>query len=255
MEKKRCTAVILAAGSGSRMKSTTAKQFLPLNGKPLIWYSLHAVEQSSVIDDCILVASDVEYIRTEIVEKYQFQKVSAIVPGGGERWESVANAMKFLETEEKEINSPHGYVFIHDGARPFLTENILQNTLNAVQKYHACVAAVPSKDTIKLSDENGFVKSTPDRRTVWNIQTPQVFDRNLIVSAYHDLTVEAEKVGKENIKVTDDASVVELYSDCHVKLAEGSYTNIKVTTPEDLNIAKIFIENFFDKNYKKGVDI
>ena len=105
MEKKRCTAVILAAGSGSRMKSTTAKQFLPLNGKPLIWYSLHAVEQSSVIDDCILVASDVEYIRTEIVEKYQFQKVSAIVPGGGERWESVANAMKFLETEEKEINN------------------------------------------------------------------------------------------------------------------------------------------------------
>lgn len=248
MEKKRCTAVILAAGSGSRMKSATAKQFLPLGGKPLIWYSLQAVEKSSVIDDCILVAAaaDIEYIRSAVIEKYGFHKVRSIVAGGGERWESVANAMAVIAQTGDETAKRDGYVFIHDGARPFLTENILQSTLDAVQKYHACVAAVPSKDTVKLSDENGFAKCTPDRRTVWAVQTPQVFDRELIVKAYEKLRIQAATIGKEKITVTDDASVVELFSDCPVKLAEGSYTNIKITTPEDLKTAEIFLNDFFE---------
>ncbi len=241
--KKRCTAIILAAGSGSRMKSTTAKQFMLLGGKPLLWYSLQAVEQSEIIDDCILVTgeSDIPYVQREIIEKYGFRKVESVVAGGSERWESVGKGLAALQDKAREFPNRNGYVFIHDGARPFLTEEIIRSTFDTVQKYHACVAAVPSKDTIKLADENEFAISTPDRRRVWVVQTPQVFDTELIVKAYTSLWEKAEAVGKENIAVTDDAGVVELFTDCSVKMAESSYRNIKITTPEDLKIAETFL--------------
>ncbi len=241
--KKRCTAIILAAGSGSRMKSTTAKQFMLLGGKPLLWYSLQAVEQSEIIDDCILVTgeSDIPYVQREIIEKYGFRKVESVVAGGSERWESVGKGLAALQDKAREFPNRDGYIFIHDGARPFLTEEIIRSTFDTVQKYHACVAAVPSKDTIKLADENEFAISTPDRRRVWVVQTPQVFDTELIVKAYTSLWEKAEAVGKENIAVTDDAGVVELFTDCSVKMAESSYRNIKITTPEDLKIAETFL--------------
>lgn len=241
--KKRCTAIILAAGSGSRMKSTTAKQFMLLGGKPLLWYSLQAVEQSEIIDDCILVTgeSDIPYVQREIIEKYDFRKVESVVAGGSERWESVGKGLAALQDKAREFPNRDGYVFIHDGARPFLTEEIIRSTFDTVQKYHACVAAVPSKDTIKLADDNEFAISTPDRRRVWVVQTPQVFDTELIVKAYTSLWEKAEAVGKENIAVTDDAGVVELFTDCSVKMAESSYRNIKITTPEDLKIAETFL--------------
>lgn len=239
--KKRCTAIVLAAGSGSRMKSATAKQFMLLNGKPLLWYSLHAVEESEIIDDCILVTGeeDIPYVQREIVGKYGFRKVSAVAAGGSERWESVGRGLEVL------IRMPEnakGYVFIHDGARPFLTEEIIRSTYEAVQRYHACAAAVPSKDTVKLADEEGFAQSTPDRKNVWVVQTPQVFDAGVIIRAYEKLKKMAETQGRESIGVTDDASVVELfYKSCPVKMAEGSYRNIKITTPEDLKIAETFL--------------
>ena len=241
--KKRCTAIILAAGSGSRMKSTTAKQFMLLGGKPLLWYSLQAVEQSEIIDDCILVTgeSDIPYVQREIIEKYGFRKVESVVAGGSERWESVGKGLAALQDKAREFPNRDGYIFIHDGARPFLTEEIIRSTFDTVQKYHACVAAVPSKDTIKLADENEFAISTPDRRRVWVVQTPQVFDTELILKAYTSLWEKAEAVGKENIAVTDDAGVVELFTDCSVKMAESSYRNIKITTPEDLKIAETFL--------------
>ena len=241
--KKRCTAIILAAGSGSRMKSTTAKQFMLLGGKPLLWYSLQAVEQSEIIDDCILVTgeSDIPYVQREIIEKYGFRKVESVVAGGSERWESVGKGLAALQDKAREFPNRDGYVFIHEGARPFLTEEIIRSTFDTVQKYHACVAAVPSKDTIKLADDNEFAISTPDRRRVWVVQTPQVFDTELIVKAYTSLWEKAEAVGKENIAVTDDAGVVELFTDCSVKMAESSYRNIKITTPEDLKIAETFL--------------
>ena len=241
--KKRCTAIILAAGSGSRMKSTTAKQFMLLGGKPLLWYSLQAVEQSEIIDDCILVTgeSDIPYVQREIIEKYDFRKVESVVAGGSERWESVGKGLAALQDKAREFPNRDGYIFIHDGARPFLTEEIIRSTFDTVQKYHACVAAVPSKDTIKLADENEFAISTPDRRRVWVVQTPQVFDTELIVKAYTSLWEKAEAVGKENIAVTDDAGVVELFTDCSVKMAESSYRNIKITPPEDLKIAETFL--------------
>lgn len=247
--KKRCTAIVLAAGGGKRMNSTIAKQFMPLEGKPLLWYSLQAVEQSEIIDDCILVTGKeaISYVKKEIVEKYGFFKVDTIVPGGGERWESVANAVAALGSSDRAVPNRDGYVFIHDGARPFLTEEILGRTYEAVQEYHACVAAVLSKDTIKLADEEGIAVSTPDRRYLWSVQTPQVFDTELIVKAYGMLQEKAEREGFGAVAVTDDASVVELFTDCPVKLTEGSYENIKITTPEDMKIAEAFFKKSVDR--------
>ena len=235
-DKKKCTAVILAAGSGSRMKSNVAKQFMLLDGKPLIWYALDTVEKSRIIDDCILVTgeADLAYMQKEIVEKYHFSKVNTIVAGGAERYLSVGNA---LQT----ITDLTGYVFIHDGARPFLTEQILENAYEAVEKYHACVVAVPSKDTIKIADENGSVADTPSRNLVWSIQTPQVFEAGLIVEAYAALREHLPELQKKGIAVTDDAGVVELFTDVKVKLVQGSYTNIKITTPEDMKTAEAFL--------------
>lgn len=207
----------------------------------MVWYSLRAVEQSEIIDECILVAAEdeISYVRSEIVEKYGFHKVKTILAGGCERWESVGNAVAALgEESEKE-----GYVFIHDGARPFLSEEILSRTYEAVRKYGACVAAVPSKDTVKLADEAGFAASTPDRSRVWIVQTPQVFETGLIVGAYRELQKRALEIGRENIEVTDDASVIESFTDRRVRLTEGSYRNIKVTTPEDMKIAEAFLNS------------
>ena len=227
--KERCTAIILAAGSGKRMQSGIPKQFMPLAGRPLIYYALRAAESSRVIDDCILVtgAADIPYVQTGIVEKYGFSKVKKLVAGGGERYESVANALRLLT---KEATQPEGYVFIHDGARPFLTEEILENTFQAARRYRACVAAVPSKDTVKLADDEGFAASTP-----------QVFETALVAGAYERLMRELPQLTERGITVTDDAMVVELFSDVKVRLAEGSYRNMKVTTPEDICIAEALL--------------
>lgn len=254
IEKKRCTAVVLAAGSGRRMHAATAKQFMELAGKPLIWYSLQAVEQSEIIDDCILVTgeADIPYVRQEIVGKYGFGKVTDVIAGGDERYASVCNAMRYIAEGRQPKPNVDGYVFIHDGARPFLTEEILRNTYEAVQQYGACVAAVPSKDTIKIADEQGFAVSTPDRRLVWNIQTPQVFETKLITAAYGELERELLRLNGQDsseqgqhrqcITVTDDASVVELFTDHKVKLTMGAYENIKITTPEDISTAEGFLD-------------
>lgn len=240
---KRCTAIVLAAGSGSRMKSKVAKQFLLLDGKPLIWYALNAVEQSKILDDCILVtgAADLEYVKRKIVAKYGFSKVDCVIPGGDERYASVWNALQWIAKGKQSVPNGDGYVFIHDGARPFLTEEILARTLEDVRKHHACVAAMPAKDTVKIADGEGFAKSTPDRRSVWTVQTPQVFETGLIIDAYARLAACLSEQETGKIAVTDDAGVVELFTDYRVKLTEGSYENIKITTPEDLLTAENFL--------------
>lgn len=242
-KKKRCTAIVLAAGSGSRMKSTVAKQYMLLQGKPILWYALQVVEQSPIIDDCILVTGKehIEYVKKEILDKYGFQKVAAVVPGGAERYLSVSNALEAIAGGALPVANRDGYIFIHDGARPFLTERILENTYEAVQKYHACVAAMPVKDTVKIADEEGFAAHTPDRKTVWIVQTPQVFDTELITRAYATLKEQASCLAQQGVTVTDDAGVVELFTDQKVKFAEGSYENIKITTPEDIKVAEAFL--------------
>ena len=240
---KRCTAIVLSAGSGSRMQSDVAKQYMILAGKPVIWYSLNAVERSEVIDDCILVAAagDLEFVREEIVQKYGFSKVDLIVAGGEERYLSVMNALRAIEAEELRVSNGDGYLFIHDGARPFLTEDMLLRLADTVEECHACVAAVPAKDTIKIADDKDFALQTPDRRNVWSVQTPQVFDTQLAMEAYERLAGRLQRLREQGIVITDDASVVELFTDYRVKMVEGSYRNIKLTTPEDMLVAEAFM--------------
>lgn len=243
--KKRCTAVVLAAGSGSRMKSDVAKQYMLLQGKPLLWYALDAVEKSELIDDCILVTDQEsladDYVKDEIVARYDFHKVDTIVAGGAQRYDSVYEALKRIASADRKVPNRDGYVFIHDGARPFLTEEILQRCYEAVTKYHACVAGMPVKDTIKIVDGEGYALHTPDRSSVWQVQTPQVFDVPLILSAYEKLMQEQERLMREGIRITDDAMVVETLMGSAVKLVEGSYQNIKITTPEDMAVAEAFL--------------
>ena len=235
--RKKCTAIILAAGQGKRMGGKVQKQYLELLGHPILYYSLAVFQDSPLIDSMLLVtgAAEIPYVQQEIVEKYHFSKVRAVVEGGAERYASVWKGLQALENEMTE-EEKDGYVFIHDGVRPFVHEEILSRAFDAVKQYHACVVGMPSKDTVKLADEEGFVAVTPARSLVWSIQTPQVFDFRLAYQAYAQL----EKSGRSD--VTDDAMIVEAFTETKVRLVEGSYENIKITTPEDLKIAEAFLK-------------
>lgn len=262
-KRERNIAIVLSAGRGTRMNTGIPKQYLDLNGMPVIAWSLRAFELFEGVDDVILVTSkeDIEYCRCEVVEKYGFSKVRSIVSGGAERYLSVWEGLK--EAKRCRMDSPDllqssdqnpesfcktgnlqpadsgeghfDYVFIHDGARPLIDEPILQRALEDVRTHKACVVGMPVKDTIKIADQDAFAKTTPDRRFLWQVQTPQVFAFPLVYGSYRKLIEE----GIQN--VTDDAMVVERESSTRVRLTEGSYRNIKITTPEDLEIAKLFL--------------
>lgn len=233
-------AIVLAAGKGSRMDTATPKQFMQIKGKPLMYYCLATFEKSEVIDEIILVTneSSIDYVREEIVKRFAFNKVSKVVSGGNERVYSVWEGLKAIQGEM-------GYVFIHDSARPLVTEDTIKRLAETVIKTKACVAAVQSKDTVKICDESNYIKETPIRETVWIIQTPQVFKLSTIYKAY-------ESIINQNLqKVTDDAMVLEMTSQLPIKLVEATYENIKVTTPEDIEIAEAFMDNlstFFSEN-------
>jgi len=230
----KCVAIILAAGSGKRMKSDVKKQYIALLGKPLIYYSLKAFEES-FIDEIVLVVSpgDIEYCQSEIVDKYGFKKVVHIVEGGKERYNSVFNGIKAAGECD--------YIFIHDGARAFVDADILGRCLEAVKESRACVAGMPAKDTIKLADGEGFVKETLNRNLLWTIQTPQVFEKSLIEECYQQLIDSEEQLLAKGIAITDDTMAVETFSEVKVRLVEGSYNNIKVTTPEDIALGEAIL--------------
>lgn len=223
-------AIVLAAGSGSRMNTQVHKQYLLLQGKPILYYSLKAFEESPV-DEIILVVGkgEITYCKTEIIEKYHITKVSHIVEGGKERYHSVFEGLKYTEEAD--------YVLIHDGARPFLNQQIIRQSMDAVIKYQACVIGMPVKDTIKIADDDCYAKETPERKKVWMIQTPQTFERKLIYDAYEKM------LQNEDSAITDDAMVLERVTGKKTKLIPGSYRNIKITTPEDLLIADVYLEN------------
>ena len=227
---KKHTAIVLAAGKGSRMQSVVPKQYLELCGKPVLYYSLAAFEESFV-DEIILVTGkdDISYCKEQIVERYGFQKVTEIIAGGAERYLSVYQGL--LAAEEAD------YVYIHDGARPFVDAAILSDAKACVEQYQACVAGMPVKDTIKIVDAEDFAKETPERKYVWQVQTPQVFSYALVREAY-DMLME----DRDAYSVTDDAMVVETMLNYPVKLFQASYKNIKITTPEDLQIAELFVQ-------------
>lgn len=235
---EQCTAIVLAAGAGKRMQSAVAKQYMLLDGKPIIWYALNAFEKSEQIQQVILVvgAGEIPFCREEIVEKFGFTKVKEIVEGGAERYLSVWEGLKCLEPEEG------NFVFVHDGARPFVTEAIIRDAYEAVREYGACVVGMPVKDTIKVVDEEDFAVQTPNRKTLWAVQTPQVFEELLIYKSYEEVVQNLEELKAKGIEITDDAMVVETVSNRKVKLIKGSYENIKITTPEDILVAQSFLE-------------
>ena len=230
MEKQKNTAIVLAAGSGKRMNSKVHKQYLIIQDRPVLYYSLKAFEDSAV-DEIVLVVGKGEekFCRKEIVDKYGISKVKAIVEGGKERYHSVFEGLK--QTSDAD------YVLIHDGARPFVNQDIIRRCMQEVQKYQACVVGMPVKDTIKIADEEGYAKQTPDRKNVWMIQTPQTFSYALIYEAYEEM------LKTEDTAITDDAMVLERIKGKKSKLIEGSYRNIKITTPEDLLIANVYLQH------------
>ena len=219
------TAIVLSGGTGKRMNSDIPKQYMMLKDKPVLAHSLLAFEQSPV-DDIVIVcgAGDEEYIIKEFVEKYGLSKVSAVCAGGAERYNSVYNGLKACKDTD--------YVLIHDGARPYVSDEIIKRNIEEVQKYKAVVTSVKATDTVKIADDNGFVISTPERKSVYFMQTPQTFEYKLALDSYSKLIEELEKEVK--VQVTDDAQVVEMYSEIKVKLIEGDYSNIKITVPKDL---------------------
>ncbi len=239
MSDWRHIAIVLAAGKGKRMETQRAKQYLLLKERPILYYSLKAF-QDSFIDDIILVTGgeDLDYCRAEIVEKYGFFKVRAIVPGGKERYHSVYAGLEAVRSLK---NAGKAAVYIHDGARPFLAQEILHHLKESVERYGSAVAAVPAKDTIKIVDGDGFVTSTPDRTKTWQVQTPQCFDFDWIYPAYKHLIADEEKLKIKGVHITDDAMAAELYSERRVHLVEADYRNIKITTPEDLLVAERFL--------------
>lgn len=226
-------AIVLAAGRGKRMKADVAKQYLLVKGKPVLYYSLKAFEDS-VVDEIILVTaeSEISYCKEEIVDKYNFTKVSRIVAGGKERYHSVYNGLSVCTDAE--------IVLIHDGARPFVDDAIIERNIHMVKEYGACVTGMPVKDTIKIADESGFVKETPRRDLIWAVQTPQTFQYSLIKKSY-DTFFEKEEEYCKQYSVTDDAMVAEIFGGLKVKLVEGSYNNVKITTPEDMLLAETIL--------------
>ena len=226
--KPICTAVIVAAGKGKRMGTEISKQFLPLGGKEILAHTVKKFEKAEKIRDIILVTGEdsLQDVQ-EMAQEYGWEKIRAIVAGGKERQDSVWNGLQEV-SEDTEI------VLIHDGVRPFVTEDILNGSIETALEMGGCVAGVPAKDTIKVCNRENIAVATPDRSTLWQIQTPQTFRRERIIKAY-------EQAKADGFVGTDDASLAE-HSGYPVKVIMGSYRNIKITTKEDLLIGEAFLK-------------
>ncbi len=225
----KADAVIVSAGKGQRFMEGRKKQFHLLSGKPILAHTLDKFETCPLIHSILLVVGqeDMDYCMKEIIEKYHLRKISQIVPGGKRRQESVKNGIDVL-SKDAEV------VVIHDGVRPFVTKAMIEGSIQLAIRFGAVVVAMPVKETIKMAHSDGTVLKTLDRESLWQIQTPQTFQANLIKEAYHRAT-ENGFIG------TDDASLVEQLG-VKVHILPGSYTNIKITTKEDLMLAHLFLK-------------
>ncbi|OOM74412.1 2-C-methyl-D-erythritol 4-phosphate cytidylyltransferase [Clostridium sp. BL-8] len=217
------SAIVLAGGRGKRMGAVQSKQYIDLNGKPILYYTLKQFIMNKLIDYIILVVpeDEVSYCKNKVLNRYGL-KVDKLVAGGKERQDSVYNALSQMENSD--------IVLIHDGARPFVSDKIINDAVKYAEIYKAAAPGVMPKDTIKVKGENNFSVETLTRNKLVAIQTPQAFEFNLIYDCH-------KEVKKRGIVVTDDTSVVELFGN-KVYIYEGDYTNIKITTPEDLALAK-----------------
>lgn len=225
---KNC-AVIVAAGKGTRMKTKINKQFLNLKGKPILYYTLKSFCDNKSIDDIVVVLAkdEIEYCKKNIILKYGLNKIKFIVEGGNTRQESVINGLEAIEDCD--------IVLIHDGARPFVDKSIIEKGIKYAELYGACACGVKPKDTIKIKGNNGFSVHTLDRDTLFSVQTPQGFKHSIILECH-------KKANLEKVEATDDTMIAEKYN-YKVYLYEGSYTNIKITTPEDLVIGEKILDN------------
>jgi len=225
----KADAVIVSAGKGHRFMEGKKKQFHFLEGKPILAHTLDKFETCPLIRSILLVVGqeDMDYCLKEVVEKFEFKKISQIVPGGKRRQESVKNGIDALPRDVE-------VVAIHDGVRPFVTKAMIEDSIQSAVRYGAVVLAMPVKETIKMSNPDGTVLKTLDRESLWQIQTPQTFQVNIIKEAYYRAT-------KDAFVGTDDASLVERLG-VTVHILPGSYTNIKITTPEDLLLANLFLK-------------
>ena len=234
----KCTAVMLAAGMGRRMGGDVRKQYLMLDGMPVFLHSIRTMQECECITDIIVMShkDDVGIVRDLLTEYDCTKKLRKIAVGGRERVHSVAIGLE-------EIDWPCDYVFIHDCARPFLDMETLWRLYETVQKTGACVAGVPSKDTVKIVDGDCDVEKTPNRASVWIVQTPQVFSLDLIRNAHREVLAREEELQSLGIVLTDDAMVAEYAGGCRVRMVMANYRNIKITTPEDMIIGEAFLKH------------
>ena len=224
----KADAIIVSAGKGQRFMEGKKKQFFLLADKPILAHTLDKFENCPLIDSILLVVGqeDMDYCLKEIIEKNRYRKISQIVPGGKRRQDSVKNGMDALSRDAN-------IVVIHDGVRPFVTRGMIEDSIHSAQRFGAVVLAMPVKETIKIANADGTVLKTLDRESLWQIQTPQTFQAHVIKEAY-------QKATENGFVGTDDASLVERLG-MKVHILPGSYTNIKITTPEDLILANLFL--------------
>lgn len=222
-------ALIVAAGKGSRMGAKEGKPYVMLAGKPILAHTLSEFERCSLIDKTVLIVAknDVERSRVSIVETFRFKKVSKIIAGGLKRQDSVWEGLKALKSE-------YDLVMVHDGVRPFVSQEVLEKSIHETYTCGATIAAVPVKDTMKLVSERKEVLETLDRDKVWMVQTPQTFRLDIFKRAF-------EKASTDGFYGTDDASLVERIG-VTVNVIPGSYENIKITTPEDLVLGEAILK-------------
>lgn len=228
---KRIGVIIPAAGKGKRMGTDQSKQFLDLNGKPILLHTIERFQLITEIDLIILAADNFNVSRiNDIIRDNKLTKVQKVIEGGIKRQDSVWKCLQELEQFNVDI------VMIHDAVRPFISKLLILSILETAVKHSASVAAIRPKDTIKYSSDNIYIEDTPKRNNLWIAQTPQAFDYKLIFRAY-------EKAYRDAFIGTDDASLVERMGN-KIRIVEGSYDNIKITTPEDLELAKLIIKQF-----------
>lgn len=227
MNSKVCT-LIPAAGKGSRMARSLKKPYLKLAKKPILAHTIQRFEQNTAVDAIFVIVNERDFTecRATVLDPYPFTKVQKLVAGGETRQRSVYNGLRALSADVD-------FVIVHDGVRPFVTDETIFACLAAADECGAAVAAVPVKDTIKVANENCFITQTPERERLWAVQTPQVFRKSLLEEA-HQAAQEHQRTG------TDDAALVEQLG-FPVKLVKGSYANLKITTPVDLRIAEVLL--------------
>lgn len=229
-DNPRAFALVPAAGMGKRMGADINKQYLLLDGMPIVARTLQVFQQSELISGIVLVTPEPEipYCRSEVVERYNLSKVLAIAPGGSERQHSVMNGLKELQRHAEADD----IVLIHDGVRPFIDTRLLQQAYETACAADGALVAVPVKDTIKAV-QNGIITGTPDRSNLWQAQTPQAFRLELVIRAHR-------QAADDGFLGTDDCSLVERMGG-KISTVTGSYRNIKITTPEDLVLAEAFL--------------